>query len=86
MFDRPDSSLTRIRRSLPTRSGRDVLVAGRARDDGVDVHAALVGEGALADERLAGAEVHVGRLVDEARQLGQLLDAAGRRAPRSLLS
>ena len=29
MFDRPDSSLTRMRRSLPTRSRVDVLVAGR---------------------------------------------------------
>ena len=55
----------------------DVLVAGRDLGDGVGVHAALVGEGAGADERLAGAEVHVGHLVDVARHLRQPLQAAG---------
>ena len=49
----------------------DVLVAGGELADGVRVHAALVGEGAGADERLAGAEVHVGDLVDVARQFGE---------------
>ena len=83
MFDRPDSSLTRIRRSLPTGSGVDVLVAGRVAGDAADVHAALVGEGALAHERLVRAEVHVDHLVDVARQLGQVLERRRRRAPRS---
>ncbi len=41
------------------------------------MHAALVGEGAGADERLAGTEVHVGRLVHVARHLGQPAQAAG---------
>ena len=49
-----------------------MLVAGRDLADAVDVHAPLVGEGARADERLARAEVHVGRLVDVARDLGQV--------------
>ena len=50
----------------------DVLVAGRGPRHGVHVHAALVGERTLADKRLLVAEVQVGRLVHEARQLGQL--------------
>ena len=54
-----------------------MLVAGGVAGDAVGVHAAFVGEGALADERLAGAKVHVGHLVDEARQLGQATQAAG---------
>ena len=44
MFERPESSLTSTRRSLPTRFGVDVLVAAGGAVDGVDVHAALVGE------------------------------------------
>ena len=35
----------------------------------MDVHAALVGEGARADERLAGAIAHVRRFVDKPREL-----------------
>src|SRR5262249_39986261 len=38
------------------------------------VHAALVRERAGADERLAGPEVHVRRLVDVARHFGQMLE------------
>ena len=86
MFDRPDSSLTRIRRSLPTSLGSDVLVACGDARDGMDVHPAFVGERAGADERLVGAKVHVGRFVDEPRQLGQMLDArrvAALRSPAS---
>jgi len=60
---------------LPTRV--DVLVAGRVLADPVDVHPALVGEGAGADEGLAGSEVQVGRLVDEPRGLGQVGEAPG---------
>ena len=59
------------------RFGIDVLVALRDAVDGVDVHPAFVGEGARPDERLARAEVHVGDLVDVARQLGQMGHAAG---------
>jgi len=44
--------------------GVDVLVAGRDLADAVDVHPAFMGEGAGADEGLAGAEIHVGRLID----------------------
>ncbi len=40
------------------------------------VHAALVGEGAGADERLIGAEIHVGRLPHVARHLRQLRQTA----------
>ena len=83
MFDRPESSLTRMRRSLPTDSGVDVFVAVGDPGDGVNVHAAFVGEGALADERLVGAVVHVRQIVDIARQLGEPLRAAGGRALRS---
>ena len=77
MFDLPESSLTSTRRSLPTVVGVDVLVAGGVLADAVDVHPPLVGEGAGADERLAGPEVHVGRLVDVARDLGQVGEPAG---------
>ena len=55
----------------------DVLVGGRIPGDAADVHAALVREGALADERLVRAEVHVQDLVDEPRQLREVLDPAG---------
>ncbi len=48
-----------------------MLVAARVLADAVDVHPALVGEGARADERLAGAEVHVGGLIYVARDLGE---------------
>ncbi len=44
--------------------------------DGVDVHAALVGEGRRADERLVLAEVEVGHLVDEPADLRQVLQRA----------
>ena len=49
----PDSSLTRILRVLPTSFGRDVLVGARILLHRVHVHAALVGERAGADVRLA---------------------------------
>src|SRR5207302_1724124 len=55
----------------------DVFVTGGVAGHAVGVHAALVGEGALADERLVRAEVHVRHLVDVARQLRQAADAAG---------
>ena len=41
----------------------------------MDVHAALVGEGTRADERLAGAIAHVRRFVDEPRELGEVRPA-----------
>ncbi len=52
MFDRPESSLTSTRRSLPTALRVDVLVARRGPGDAADVHPALVGERAAAHERL----------------------------------
>ncbi len=63
MFDRPDSSLTSTRRSLPTDSGVDVLVTVRHTVDGMHVHPPFVGERARPDERLVRAEVHVGDFV-----------------------
>ena len=45
---------------------RDVLVGGGVLEDGADVHAALVGEGALADEGLVVAQRQVGQFGDEA--------------------
>ena len=54
----------------------DVLVALRGPVHGVDVHPALVGKRAWADERLVVAEVHVGDFVHVARKLGEMLDAA----------
>ena len=39
------------------------------------VHAPFVRESAGADERLIGTEPQIGRLVDEARQVGQVLNA-----------
>ena len=79
MFDLPDSSLTRTRRSLPTRRRVDVLVAAGVLADAVDVHPPLVGERAGADERLAGPEVHVRRLVDVTRDLRQVRELLGRK-------
>ena len=48
MVDAPDSSLTRIRRSLPTSSGVQVLVGLRVLAQGVHMQAGLVGEGGTA--------------------------------------
>ena len=58
--------------------GRDVLVGGGILQDGADVHAAFVGEGALADERLVVAERQVGQLGDEAADAGQRLASLSR--------
>ena len=66
MLPRPERSLTSTRWRLPTSFGRDVLVGGRILQHGADVHAALVGEGALADEGLVVAQRQVGQLGDEA--------------------
>ena len=44
---------------------------------GVDVHASFMREGALADEGLVGAVVHVGQVVDVARKLRETLRATG---------
>ncbi len=76
MFDRPESSLTKIRRSLPTDSGRDVFVTVGDPGDGVNVHAAFVRERALADERLIATVIHVGHVVDIARKFRQPLCTA----------
>ena len=56
---------------LPTSCRIDVLVGLRVALHRGDVHAALVGERALPDERLPLAVLDVGELVDEARQLAQ---------------
>ena len=58
--------------------GVDVLVARRVLADAVDVHSPLVCECTGADKRLVRPEVHVGRLVDVARELGQMLQLARR--------
>ena len=39
------------------------------------VHASLMREGAGANERLIVAKVHIGNLVDVARQLGEVIDS-----------
>ena len=60
--------------------GLDVLVGGGVLEDGADVHAALVGEGALADEGLVVAQRKVGQFGDEAAdagESGELLGADG---------
>ena len=49
----------------------DVLVGGGVLEDGADVHAALVGEGALADEGLVVAQRKVGQFGDEAADAGE---------------
>ena len=51
--------------------GLDVLVGGGVLQDGADVHAALVGEGALADEGLVVAQRQVGQFGDEAADRGE---------------
>ena len=48
--------------------------------DGVNVHAALVGKGGRADKGLAGHEVHVGKLIDVAAQLGEPAGGVGQQA------
>ena len=83
MFDLPGQLADQDPALVADRRRVDVLVAGGVLADAVDVHPPLVGEGAGADERLAGPEVHVGRLVDVARDLGQVGELAGQRAPRS---
>ena len=49
----------------------DVLVGGGVLEDGADVHAALVGEGAFADEGLVVAQRKVGQFGDEAADAGE---------------
>ena len=49
----------------------DVLVGGGVLEDGADVDAALVGEGAFADEGLVVAQRKVGQLGDEAADAGE---------------
>src|SRR5262245_279877 len=56
--------------------GIHVLVAAGGAGDGVDVHAAFVGEGTLPDEGLIVAVVEVGGLVYEPRKLGQMCQRA----------
>ena len=51
--------------------GLDVLVGGGVLEYGADVHAALVGEGALADEGLVVAQRQVGQFGDEAADTGE---------------
>ena len=52
----------------------DVLVAGGGPGQAADVHPALVGEGAAADERLPWRVVHVDHLVDVAREFREVAD------------
>ena len=59
----------------------DVLVAARDLLGGVRVLAALVGEGRLADKRRLGIGPEVRQLVEEQRQVAQLLQVAPRSAP-----
>ena len=62
--------------------GRDVLVGAGVLLHRVDVHAALVGEGAAADVGLAGHEVQVGRFVDVPADVGEVLErVAGAGSP-----
>ena len=65
---------------MPTSFGLDVLVGGGVLQHGADVHAALVGEGALADEGLVVAQRKIGQFGDEAAdagEAGELLGADG---------
>src|ERR1017187_6106712 len=60
--------------------GLDVLVGGGVLEDGADVHAALVGEGAFTDEGLVVAQRKVGQLGDEpadAGETGEFIGADG---------
>src|SRR5438132_7650306 len=58
----------------------DVLVRGRVLLHRGHVEPALVREGALADEGLALVGLEVGELVDQMRDLGELLELCGRHA------
>src|ERR1035438_1901081 len=60
--------------------GFDVLVGGGVLEDGADVHAALVSEGAFTDEGLVVAQRKVGQLGDEpadAGETGEFIGADG---------
>ena len=60
--------------------GLDVFVGGGILQHGADVHAAFVGEGALADEGLVVAQRKIGQFGDEAAdagEAGELLGADG---------
>ena len=48
----------------------------------MNVHSPFVRERTSTNEGLAGPEVHVGRLVDEARDLGQMRQLAGGKVVR----
>src|SRR2546426_3425738 len=63
----------------------DVLVRGRVLLHGGHVEPALVREGALADEGLALVGLQVGELVDQMRDLGELLELCGRHAVMPVL-
>ena len=52
--------------AVADRFGRDVLVGGGILQDGADVDAAFVREGALADEGLVVAQRQIGQFGDEA--------------------
>src|ERR1035438_1195424 len=57
--------------------GLDVLVGGGVLEDGADVHAAFVSEGAFADEGLVVAQRKVGQLGDEAADAGETGEFVG---------
>src|SRR5437870_902462 len=63
----------------------DVLVRGRVLLHGAHVEPALEREGALADEGLALVGLQVGELVDQTRDLGELLELCGRHAVMPVL-
>jgi hypothetical protein len=55
-------------------SGIDVFEAGSDFIDGVNVHAAFVGEGGSANKRGAGIVMQVGQFVDKRGKFGKLLE------------
>ena len=59
---------------ISNRSGIDVFEAGSDFVDGVDVHAAFVGEGGSANKGGAGVVMQVGQFVDKSGKLGKLLE------------
>ena len=82
----PDISLMRILRAVADALGGDVLVGAGVFLHRVDVHAALVGEGAAADIRLAGHEIQVGGLVDVPADFGEALQRAAAAGSRGRIS
>ncbi len=74
MFERPDSSLDQHAPLVAHAFRVDVFVAGGARDStACTCIPPLWAKALCADERLVGAEVHVGNFVDVTRQLGEPL-------------